>query len=124
MSTLDELRDKFTADVAAGTDSIIARAVLLASGQEWTLIDVAKRISAVRYGVHAGYSIIYLDGDPILELHDPHIGGSNLLSREPADACYTVAVTQNYKLLGKAAAAHNADPTKAAAIRGLRWLRM
>ncbi len=119
MSVLDELRVKVGGDIARGTDDIIARAILLAAGKEWTLIDVATRMKSERYPGDP-FQTIFLDGEPILELHDIHLGGSTLLSRDPADAVYTMRVTQNYKLLGKAAAAHNAGSStdRALELRG------
>lgn len=109
---LSEIRSSIMVATANGTDGIIARAILLASGQEWTLIDVASRVTSVRYRDDK-HQVIYLDGEPILELHDPYFSGSTLMSREEKDQRYSLKVSQNYRLLGKAAdAANRPTPTR------------
>ena len=82
---------------AAMTDGIIANAILVATGQEWTLIDVAARMRSERFA-GATFQTILLDGEPILELHDATIETTRDESGQSI-----MRVSQNSRLLGKAA---------------------
>lgn len=110
MKAMDDLRErlfrKASCDIAAGTDGIIAKAILLACGQAWTLIDVRQRVRSERFK-DATFQTLFLDGEPILELHDVTFD-----STPPATAGdnWKMSANQNYRFLGKAAAAQSIAP--------------
>ena len=84
-------------DIARGTDAIIGKAILLATGERWQVLDMSRVLSRRFNGEK--YQTILLDGEPILELHDLTFdsGQSDAVS-------YILSASQNYRFLGKAAA--------------------
>lgn len=95
-----ELLNQWSQKVARGTDAVIADALLLATGEEWTVIDVAKRVHSVRINGDT-FETIHLDGEPILELHD-----LTFSDEQTNPARHVISANRQYRFLGKAAAEH------------------
>jgi hypothetical protein len=92
---VQEALKKASVGIARGTDNIIATAILRATGQEWTLIDVKARMRSERYK-GAAFQTILLDGEPILDLHDVTFENTETGFKSNQYYCY----------LGKAAEEH------------------
>lgn len=95
-----------SSDIARGTDAIIGKAILLAAGDRWQVLDMS-RVQSRRFKGDT-YQTILLDGEPILELHDLAFD-----SGAKSDTNYVMSATQRYCFLGKAKDAEAHSPTKA-----------
>lgn len=106
---MEDVRTEFSrlwaGDIARGTDEIIGKAILLATGERWQVLDMS-RVKSRRFSGDA-YQTILLDGEPILELHDLTFdkGKSDALN-------YMLSASQKYRFMGKALAAQENAPTK------------
>lgn len=106
---MNDIRTEFSrlwaGDIARGTDGIIGKAILLATGERWQVLDM-NRVKSVRYQGDK-FQTITLDGEPILELHDLEFVSAAV------EGAFKQTALQRYRFLGKAkdAEAHSPPET-------------
>lgn len=95
MTLAQETTFRVAGAMAARIDAVLGQAVSMAIGDEWTMTTIAGRLRSVREGRNT-FEVIYLDDQPILELHDPVI--STIFSHEKG---WMQTVTQAHRVLAR-----------------------
>lgn len=65
-----EMRSKIATDLARGRDGVLGAAISTALGEPWKVEDMIGRLRSERVKGET-FETIFLDGEPLLELHDP-----------------------------------------------------